>query len=100
MNYFFRESFTDQVRYRLEDLGLRRGRKVTFRYRRAGKLKKVTDKFVYFSHIPDRGFRIHLTQVKWLGSYFGGFELAFDTHNIVWYVEDKLPKMIEACLDP
>ena len=74
--------FTDELRAKLDPLAY--GKRITFRYRRLGKSKKVRGRFVGIVHQPRRGFCIILTQVKWMGHYWGGMRLRFRCHNITW----------------
>lgn len=87
-----RQTHTDKLRARLR---FHWGKRITFRIRmKNGKSKKVTGKLVYFSHRPSDGFALHLTNVKWLGQYWGGLNLKFPTKRIIWIRHD-IPKLLE-----
>lgn len=93
----FGETYTDKLREKFRDHGFI-GKRVTFRFRQEnGKSKKVSGKLIYVSHKPNRGFRLHLIKVRWLGRYWAGAELVFPTHRIIW-VRHEIPKLLEATL--
>lgn len=87
--------FTDELRKELWTRGFW-GRRVTFRFRmESGKSKKVSGRLVYVSHEPERGFRIHLKHVRWLGRYWGSLELLFPTRQIIW-TRVAVPQMLQS----
>jgi len=86
--------FTDRARVRLFDLiG---GKRIEFRHRSVGKLKKVSGIFVGFYHTPDKGFFIQLIRVRWRGRYWGRLTLKFCTRDIVWTVNREVPKLLQS----
>lgn len=87
--------FTDELRKRV--LPLARGQRVTFRYRckPGGRTKKVKGEFVYLSHKPGIGFRIHLRKVRWEGHYFR-FIMIFPCDRIVWTRHYDFIPLLEA----
>ena len=78
-----RTYFTDELRQKI--VPLVQGRRIEFRYRckPGGRTKKVTGIFVYLSHKPERGFRLHLKKVRWLGHYWP-IDMIFFCDKIIW----------------